>query len=578
MTNQRNSKRTAQQQTWLRRLRLDLRVFVHLFPWRVAALFAAAFLLMTFIFQRSYLQTYHTEAEAFSYIKALYAVMNMATLQIAFTDIPPGPGLDSFFILVPLISVPFLLMFGANLIRILRVFFVRQERGQIWQQALAETTPEPLVICGLGRVGYRIAAKLLSEGYPVIGVEAVRTPLVESLIDSDMPIILGDIRNIDVLQNASIPRAQQVIICTHDDLTNIMAANHIREMNPHTEIIMRLFDDDIAEEIKKTFHIKTVLSRSAVAAKAFAFAALGLEVMETFHVADKIYVLAEIPLQKLSHGIETLADFTENTAMTVVCHYHQGQFHPEPSMDSVLYAEDTLVVFTELTHLAQLNQLTNVPQSHIIVCGIGHTGYRVANTLLELGQKVCALEFEANELTERLRERGAQVIYGNYQQKPSLSQAGILEASAIVTCAESDMINVQTVINIRDLAPSLRIITRVFEDSLGNRLQQAFNIEAVYSTSALAAPAFISAATNLHLTQPVNLGNQESVIARLTIDQSSTLSHLVIQKLNQHTDTTVLLHQRGDTVHIPPQNNTVLQLGDEIVVLTSRKELTVIST
>ncbi|TFG68703.1 MAG: hypothetical protein E4H27_07740 [Anaerolineales bacterium] len=300
--------------------------------------------------------------------------------------------------------------------------------------------------------------------------------------------------------------------------------------------------------------------------------------METFHVADKTYALAEIPLQKLPHGIETLTDFTQHTAMTVACLYRQDQFHIEPAMDTVLYPEDTLVVFTELAHLAQLNRLTNIPQSHSIVSGIGHTGYRVANALLELGQEVYALEFEPNELTERLEERGVQVRYGDYQRKPLLSQARIPEASALITCAENDMVNVQTVISARDLAPSVRIIMRVFEESLGNRLQQAFNIEAVYSTSALAAPAFIAAASNLHLTQPVNLGNDKLVIARLTIHQLSQLNQMAIQKFNTLADTTVLLHRRGDAIHIPPQSNAVLQMDDEIVVLTSRQELNSMST
>ena len=233
---------------WWRRVRLDVRVFIYLFPWRIAALFITAFFFIAVIFQQAYLNTYHVDAQAFSYIKALYAIINMATFQISYSDIPPGPALDGFFVLVPLISIPLLLMFGVNLIQIIHVFFVRQERGQIWQQALAKTTPNPLVICGLGRVGYRIAAHLHAEGYPVIGVEAIRTPLVDALIDRDMPVILGDIRNIDVLRNASVPRAKQVLICTHDDLTNIMAANHIREMNPDAVLILRLFDDDIADE------------------------------------------------------------------------------------------------------------------------------------------------------------------------------------------------------------------------------------------------------------------------------------------------------------------------------------------
>jgi voltage-gated potassium channel len=577
MSNLSISKNRSRQYSWWRRLQLDLRVFTYLFPWHIAALFITAFLLLAFVFQRTYLHAYQVEAEAFSFIKALYAILNMATFQITFTDIPPGPELDSFFIIVPLISTPLLLMFGANLIQILRVFFVRQERGQIWQQALAKTTPNPLVICGLGRVGYRIATQLYEAGYPVIGIEAICTPLVDTLIEKDMPVILGDIRNVDVLRQAAVHRAKQVLVCTHDDLTNIMAVNYIRDMNPDAEIILRLFDDDFADEIKKTFRIKATISRSAVAAQAFAYAALGLEVLETFNVNEITYVLAEIPIRKINFDVKTLADITQDAAMTVVCLYRHDHFIIEPLLDTSLHQDDILIVFTELSYLTSLFTFMHRPQSHIIVCGIGHTGFRVVLALLALGQKVYALEFRPNDLAERLKTLGVQVGYGDYRKKSYLIEAQIEQANAIITCAEDDMINVETVIRARDLVPSIRIIARIFEEAWGHRLQQLFDIEAVYSTSELAAPEFVAAAVNLHLTQSVNLGNDTFVLARLKIHSHGSLKNMSIKQLDRLANTTVLLHLRKDAIHIPPQADALLQEDDEIVVLTSREELHAIS-
>ena len=562
---------------WWRRLRLDVRVFVSLFPWQIAGIFIAVLFLITFVFQQAYLKTFQVDADAFSYIKALYAIINMATFQISFADIPPGPSLDIFFLLVPVISIPLLLMFGVNLIQIVRVFFVRQERGQIWQQALAKTTPNPIVICGLGRVGYRIASQLLTNGYPIVGIEAISTPLVDALIDADMPVILGDIRNIDVLRSASVPRAKQVIICTHDDLTNIMAANHIREMNPNSDLILRLFDDNIAEEIKNTFQIKNIISRSAVAAQAFAYTALGLEVLETFYLEDKIFALAEIPIRNTSQDSNTLAEYTLNMSLTVVCLFHNGEFIIEPPPETELQDDDTLIVFTELAYLADLQNQHDTTQSHIIVCGIGHTGYRIVNALTSLGQNVCAIDFEPNDLTERLKEQGVQVVYGDFRKNQPLLAAKILQASALITCAEDDMVNVETVIRANELAPSTRIIARIFEETLSDRLQKTFHIEAVYSTSEIAAPEFVAATVNLHLTQPVNLANDRFLIARLMIHAQSRVNNMVIHKINQLADTTVLLHCRENTIQIPPLEDSVLGPGDEIIVLTSRPELNQLS-
>ena len=99
----------------------------------------------------------------------------------------------------------------------------------------------------------------------------------------------------------------------------------------------------------------------------------------------------------------------------------------------------------------------------------------------------------------------------------------------------------------------------------------------MYSTSEIAAPEFVAAAVNLHLTQPVNLANDRFLIARLMIHAQSRVNNMVIHKINQLADTTVLLHCRENTIQIPPLEDSVLGPGDEIIVLTSRSELNQLS-
>ncbi|MDF1512772.1 MAG: NAD-binding protein, partial [Anaerolineae bacterium] len=552
-----------------RRLQLDFRVFIHLFPWRSAGFLLLALLTAALFFQQAYRRTYLADEPDFSYVKALYAIVNMATFQVSFSDIPPGPALDSFFILVPLISTPLLLMLGANLIHILRVFFVRHERGQIWQQALAQTIKDPVVVCGVGRIGYRIASYLHAQHYPVIGIEAVHSSLVDELIEKDIPVILGDIRNSDVLRNAAVLRSHQVIVCTHDDLANIMAVNYVRELNPKAEIILRLFDDDIADEIKSTYNIKTILSRSAVAAQTFAYTAMGMDVLETFQTANQTFVLAELPLPAHYHFDETIQTYTKGLPCTTVCLVRKHTFSVEPAADTVLCANDNLIVFIDLQHLAQLDHIFTDKPGHFIVCGLGHTGFRIAKALQNLEQRVTAMEFKPDELTEQLEAQGVKVVYGDYRKKTALIEAQISEARACIICSENDMINFETVIHAREISSQQRIICRIFEEELGMRLQHTFNIEAVYSTSALAAPAFIAAAVNVHLSQPVNLGQADYVIARLQLHQNSPILSQSIAQVNHLATTTVLLHRRGHTISVPPPVNERLQVADEIVVLTS---------
>ncbi len=564
---------------WRQSLRRDLRVFSRLFPWRTGIALGGGIALMAWGYEALYNRL---EPSPTTYVKAIYAILNMLTFQVSFADMPASPGLDIFYVLVPLVGIPLLLVFGASILDVLRILFVRMERDQRWQVALAATVEHPIVICGLGRVGYRVAEQLLELEAPIVGVEAVASPLVDALLERGMPVIMGDVRNQEVLRDAGVERAQTVLVCTHDDLANIEAAFHVRSLNPKAEVVLRLFEDEIAHEIQHSFKVKAVLSRSAIAAQAFAYAAIGLEVLEAFDVDDAAYFLARVPLSlnapQLGQPLGRLAD---NADVTPVCLSRGGRLHVEPPAETLLCADDALFVFASAERLNVLAQSQDAMPHHklspIFVCGLGHAGYRVVDVLLGLGRKVVGLDFEATELTERLVDRGVPVFYGDFRQRAVLEQAGIRNAVAIITCTGDDMINFAAGLRARDAAPDIRVVMRIFEEDLGTYLQQVFHINAIYSTSAIAAPAFVSEALNIHMTQPLNVADNQFVIARLTVEPLSRLYQARIATLNEQDDVTVLLHKTGKIIHVPPIFENILSAGDEVVVLASREKLRVLS-
>jgi len=553
-------------------------VFHRLFPWRTGALLIAGIALMAAL----YAQAHNRLEGPLSYIKAVYAILNMIAFQVSFADMPANPALDIFFVITPLLGLPLFLVFGANVLNVVRIFFVRAERGQLWQMALADTVARPIVICGLGRVGYRIASQLLDVQRPLIGIDTTSSHLVEALMERGMPVILGDVRNEEILHRAGVNRATTVLVCTQNDLANIEAAFHVREHNPRAEIILRLFEDTLADEVRRHFAIKAVISRSALAAQAFAYAALGLEVLEVFDHAGVTYALAKVPLNTMpllaSHSVQSLAT---QYALTVVCLYREGQMIVEPADHIPLRSEDVLFIFTQMENLLTLSlrgsRQRQSALSKVLVCGIGHTGYRVVQVLQALKCQVAALDFEATPLSEQVREQGIPTFYGDFRQHAILEQAGLAGATAIVTCTEDDMVNFETGLRARDRAPDIRVVMRIFEEALGPRLQQAFHIDAVYSTSAIAAPAFVSAALNLHMTQSVQVGDAEMLIACLNVAGGSTLCRETVAQLNRRPGLTVLLYASTAAIAIPPPPEQPLGPGDSLIVLVAPTALKTLS-
>jgi Trk K+ transport system NAD-binding subunit len=573
---------------WERRItrfRQDLRVFRRIFPWRTTAALLVAIGVMAWLFQIIYRRDLN---EPLTFIQAVYAVLNMIFFQLAYTDVPADLNLTPFFVLVPIIGLSLFSLAGFNLLQVLRVFFVRRERGQRWQEALAATYGDHTVVCGLGSIGYRVAMQLAHLGQPLVGVELVETELVDQLIDADLPVILGNVRSRDVLLKAGVARAATVIVCTDQDTANIEAALHAREMNPGARLVLRIFDDEIAQSVRDGIDTEAVLSRSAISAVAFAHAAVGVRVLESFHLDERSYVLARVPLAAGSPLIGcTVGQVARARDATVAFLYRDGAMINEPDAGIPLKAGDDLFVFVDAERLAGLvsqdghgainDEAVGAPDmgegERILVCGLGHLGYRVASILSEMGCRVTALERDASRLGGRLVENGVQVRVADFRRRIVLADAGVVTASAIVVCADDDMLNLETALRARELNPAIRIVLRIFEEELGRHLRAAFGIDAVYSTSALASPAFVGAALGMHLAQAVTIGDETLMLVRLAITPESGLIGQTVHALHADPALTLVLHARGDRLDVPPRLELPLCAGDELVILASPQRL-----
>ena len=577
------SKGIFESRPWLRFKREAL-VFAHHFPWLTAGGLLLAILGTAYIFQLRYNQVKPGGADHdyLTYIKAIYAIINMTFFQLTYADMPPGNELDIFAIVVPPVGLILFTFLGLKVIRFIRIAFVRAERGQEWQEAVVESTVKNhIIICGLGRVGYRIAKKLLLEyDQTLVGVEETPSPLVEELLANDLPVILGDAENEEVLKKAGIERAKTVLVCTDQDFVNLTIAFRVRELNRKARIILRLFEDELVEDIKTSFKVDVIISRSAVAALSFTYAAIGGEIIETFTLGERAYVLARVPIGLHSPMVgHTVGEVAEEQDVTVVCYNCGRLLTIEPDPATVLRAGDNLFVFTTVEHLLPLIEYgvkhsspTPSCEGTILVCGLGHTGYRVVTNLLDLGRRVTALDFEAGRLAERLNELDVPLKYGDLRWKSTLIEAGIEQATAIVVCTDDDMVNLQVALRARALKPNIRVVTRIFDDKLGEQLRQTFDIDAVFSTSALASPDFVSAALNRMNVRTVDIEGIEQAIVRLQVTLSA-LYDMPILDLQEEEGLTVLLHARDGQVNIPPNQRTRLRVGDEIVVLAAPHKL-----
>ncbi|OLP19188.1 potassium channel protein [Leptolyngbya sp. 'hensonii'] len=123
----------------------------------------------------------------------------------------------------------------------------------------------------------------------------------------------------------------------------------------------------------------------------------------------------------------------------------------------------------------------------IIVCGLGRTGYHIFSLLKQQGVAVVGV-------SDRPVPNEPSVVVGQIQQADTLLAAGIMAAQTLLIATNNDALNLSILMQARLLNPQIRIINRLFNESLGDRLDHTLVEHVAMSVSALAAPTFVFAA------------------------------------------------------------------------------------
>jgi len=130
---------------------------------------------------------------------------------------------------------------------------------------------------------------------------------------------------------------------------------------------------------------------------------------------------------------------------------------------------------------------------HVIVCGTGHLGLRTIEELRSRYETVVVIGAD-DEAEEDLASVGVRLVVGDPRRPRVLREAGVSTAGAIVLTSSDDLGNVDTALAATGLNPHLRVVIRLFDQEVGARIPELFADAIALSSSAVAAPGFVSAA------------------------------------------------------------------------------------
>lgn len=202
-------------------------------------------------------------------------------------------------------------------------------------------------------------------------------------------------------------------------------------------------------------------------------------------------------------------------------------------------------------------------REQVIVCGLGHVGYRVTRLLLRLGIDVTAIGLEVRaDRVRAIESAGGKVVRGgDARDEVELEQAGIARAVGVVTVTDADLVNLEVALDARRLSSEVRLALRVFDKELARSLEQSLGRARAVGVSALSAPVLAFGALGHDVAAAFEYGDHEIVIGSLDVTADRPWLGLKRAELRERFGVGTL----GD-------DETILALGDRVTVVAERAQ------
>ncbi len=233
-----------------------------------------------------------------------------------------------------------------------------------------------------------------------------------------------------------------------------------------------------------------------------------------------------------------------------------------------------LVVGARLT--GSIREKQPSASGHVIVVGLGRVGMRVVGQLHDLGIGVVAIDRDPDAAGVAFARRlGVHVVVGEIHREETLRAANLRSSIALVSVTSSDEVNLEAALHARALRADLRIVLRLYDDDLAERVQKMIGNTVSRSVSYLAAPAFAAAMLEHQVLRTIPVGRHVLLIAEVHVEADTELAGKLVRDAERPGETHVLAVRRHGTDLFDWSLNRHYQLKphDRVLVLATRAGL-----
>jgi voltage-gated potassium channel len=217
-------------------------------------------------------------------------------------------------------------------------------------------------------------------------------------------------------------------------------------------------------------------------------------------------------------------------------------------------------------------------RDHVIICGYGRVGRRVAEEFRAAGISYVVLDFKEDAVAAA-RERDDLLIEGNATEDEDLKRAGIDRAAGIVVASDDDADNLYIALSARNVRPDIHIVARASDEDAEKKILLAGADRVVMPYRAAGrqmANMVMKPQVMSFLDTVTTAAGPDLHMAEIEVHPECASAGKTIRETRVRHDTgaiIVALRHKDGTFDTTPEPEAVVRPGDVIVGVGTTEEL-----
>jgi trk system potassium uptake protein TrkA len=441
-----------------------------------------------------------------------------------------------------------------------------------------------VIICGAGRVGYGLAARLANENNTVTVVDTSADLIRQITTDLDVRGVIGHGSHPDVLVRAGVESADMIIAVTHFDEVNMVACQIAHSLFDVPTKVARVraqsylkaqYNDLYSREnmpidiiISPEIEIgKSILRRLSTpgAFNVVPFADglvqfLGVRIGETCPIIDT--------------PIRQIPDLFEGLHAAIVGIRREGVlFAPTP--DDPLEVGDDAYFVTRTEHSQRLLEVVGTREAkarHVVIIGCGSIGTYVAQSL-ESQPGIRVRVIEANKERAEIAATGLPktvILNGDAMDAATQDEAGARTADILISLTDDDKTNLLSAVLGKKLGAK-HAIALLNEPSMQD-LQKDLGIDMVIDPRASTVSSILRHVRRGRILDVYTLDQGAAEVLEGEVLETSLFAGKTLSEASVEDGVAIGAIVRDGDV-LMPEPSLLLKEGDRVVLLAEKSAM-----